>query len=414
MVTLGNLSREEKRNVALLRQAFFRDILLGRRSCGDDQVALKQDDLDSSFYAAGLFRLVLLKIDGLLAFSQDYSSVDQSLIKASIIELCETTLPGAARHVTLDMGNDGIVCVLNSLDRVNDLGDESLSARIDATRSAIGEKHGLSVTFSLSPAEPGIENLPALYEKALEAALYRLYRGHGATIHWEETQVINIDPYEYPTGTEKLLVTALLEGKLDLARERYAKIVESVRGRPLPVFNMALSRLAFSVDEAARTIGRIGGDDSIPVRAIPISSLSSAETIDEITERFDLIFADICASVVERKSTRNEQIVDRINRLIETGYASQELYIESIAERLDKSPTYISHVYKQRTGITILDKIVEVRLTRAKELLASTDLSVADISERAGFSSGSYFFKVFRKQTGQTPNEFREREGRKP
>ncbi|HCM28511.1 MAG: hypothetical protein A2Z99_01190 [Treponema sp. GWB1_62_6] len=408
VATLRKLSLEEKKNVGLLRQVFFRDIFLGRCVYDGQTIELKLEELDTAFNASGYYCLVLLTIDRHLAFSQEFTAVDQSLVKASLMDACVAAVPGRANHAVLDMGHNGIVVILNSLDRKTDFDADALEERLVALRGRIAEVNKLSVTLTVSKIEAGIEHLPQMYAEALEASLFRLYRGHGAIIHAREIQAIAFDGYEYPSETEKRLALALLAGKTAEARERYDEIIASANLHPINVFNMMLSHLVFAVDDAVRTVKRINGTDLDIGKVISVANMSNVETIAEINARFYAVFDEVGNVLADRRANRNEQIIEKINRRIETGYMRQDLYIDSIADYLQKSPAYISHVYKQRTGTTILDKIIGVRMAEAKELLSTTELSVAEISERAGFSSSSYFFKVFKKMNGVTPNEFRE------
>ena len=68
---------------------------------------------------------------------------------------------------------------------------------------------------------------------------------------------------------------------------------------------------------------------------------------------------------------------------------------------------YLVHAFKQYKGISPISYLIKLRIKHAKDLLITTNNSIAQISESCGFSSQSYFSQVFRKETGMTPNEFR-------
>jgi AraC-like DNA-binding protein len=409
MTTLKKLSLEEKKNVNLLRQIFFRDIFLGRGIYDGQTIELKLEELDTAFNAAGYYCVILLKIDRHLEFSQEFTALDQGLIKNAIMQSCAEILPNGAKYVILDMGTDGIAAILNTLDRENDLGTEGLDERLRRLRDVVAENVHLSVTLTVSPIEAGIGSLASIYGETREASLYRLYRGHGSIIRAAEVKDFSAQSYEYPSGTEKRLVSALLAGKIPETKKLYGEIIATANDHAINVFNLMLARLVFAVDDAVKTVKKFNAIEQDIGKDISVAAITGAETIAEIDVRFHAVFEEVGSILQDRKTNRNEQIVDKINDHIESGYMRQDLYIDSIAEYLGKSPTYISHIYKQRTGMTILDKIVDVRMTHAKELLLGTDLPIADISERAGFSSSSYFFKAFRKVNGVTPNAFRER-----
>ena len=96
-----------------------------------------------------------------------------------------------------------------------------------------------------------------------------------------------------------------------------------------------------------------------------------------------------------------------MNDIIDRDYANQNLSLNSIADELAMSSIYISRLYKQHTMVAITDVIQDVRMNKSKDLLLNTSLSVAEIAEKTGFTSDSYFYRLFKKYNGITPNDFR-------
>ena len=86
----------------------------------------------------------------------------------------------------------------------------------------------------------------------------------------------------------------------------------------------------------------------------------------------------------------------------------EKIYLESIAEKLGLSPSYLSRTFKKDTGKNLQNYIIEVRLNRASEMLAYSDESIPAIAEFVGFPSQSYFGKVFKDNMNMTPKEYRE------
>ena len=77
--------------------------------------------------------------------------------------------------------------------------------------------------------------------------------------------------------------------------------------------------------------------------------------------------------------------------------------------RLGLSASYTGRIYKQATGRTILERILEVRMEKARQMLRESDAPVALVSERCGFSSDSYFYKIFKQENGVTPAAYRKK-----
>ncbi len=80
---------------------------------------------------------------------------------------------------------------------------------------------------------------------------------------------------------------------------------------------------------------------------------------------------------------------------------------ETIAEQLNISPRYLSSCLKQLTGQNLQQHIHEKLIERAKELLASTSLSVSEVAYQLGFEYPQSFSKLFKTKTNTTPLEYR-------
>ena len=87
---------------------------------------------------------------------------------------------------------------------------------------------------------------------------------------------------------------------------------------------------------------------------------------------------------------------------------STELTIEQIAKEIFVSKYHLCRSFKRSFGVSIMKYILSQRITLAKEQLANTDMSCSDISMMMGFSSFSYFCRVFKQQEGITPNRYRQ------
>ena len=83
--------------------------------------------------------------------------------------------------------------------------------------------------------------------------------------------------------------------------------------------------------------------------------------------------------------------------------------VSELARRAGMSEVYFRKLFRSVTGTSPVRFAVDCRIKRAKELLFEDYLTLDDIAERCGFSSLSYFCRVFKSSTGMTPGEFRER-----
>ena len=144
---------------------------------------------------------------------------------------------------------------------------------------------------------------------------------------------------------------------------------------------------------------------------------------DTLRERFARR-ADLCASaddvwcclrgmlseamqvLSEQKRQADTRPIRTAKQYIQEHYADP-LTLEWVINIVGFSGSYFSSLFKKETGQNFLEYLSEVRMNRAKELLRETNLSVAEVCVRVGYSDLKYFTKSFKKATGLKPGEFR-------
>lgn len=106
------------------------------------------------------------------------------------------------------------------------------------------------------------------------------------------------------------------------------------------------------------------------------------------------------------KQKKANSIIEKADRFIEANY-SQDISLEAVAREVNLSPYYFSRFYKEMTGQNFIDKLANIRIEKAKELLLDPELSIKDISMKVGFTDPNYFSKAFKKITGVTASDYR-------
>jgi two-component system response regulator YesN len=99
-------------------------------------------------------------------------------------------------------------------------------------------------------------------------------------------------------------------------------------------------------------------------------------------------------------------VVQEMVAYIDANYASH-ITLESAAAAVHGNVTYISSLFHKETGQTFTAYLTQRRIENSLPLLKETHLSVAEIAQRCGFTSQSYFSKLFRSRMGMTPAKFR-------
>lgn len=146
------------------------------------------------------------------------------------------------------------------------------------------------------------------------------------------------------------------------------------------------------------------------------------KTLIQEMELEDQEYESICQNLLEilivnmvRRTKTNllvapTQKITKECRFIEqyiNNHFTEDISLELLSEKAYMNKYYLVHAFKQYKGISPISYLIKLRIEQAKELLETTNYSIAQISDSSGFSSQSYFSQVFKKATNLTPNEFR-------
>ncbi|CAM3074767.1 helix-turn-helix transcriptional regulator [Rariglobus hedericola] len=106
-------------------------------------------------------------------------------------------------------------------------------------------------------------------------------------------------------------------------------------------------------------------------------------------------------------SDARSPFVREAEKLARTMLADPELSVERLAASAGCATDTLSRQFHRERGVTLTTWITKERVTLAKDLLADARYNVAEVGWACGFSTASYFIRVFRTHTGMTPREWR-------
>lgn len=136
------------------------------------------------------------------------------------------------------------------------------------------------------------------------------------------------------------------------------------------------------------------------------SRLNQCTTIDKCRDICSEVI--ICTvNVLQENERKRDYIVDFIKEYIGEHY-SEDIYLELFSEKLNLTKEYISLYFKNKTGVNLVNYLNEYRIEKAKNLLKNTDLNIADVGKKVGYTTPNNFSRIFKQYTGVSPKEYRQ------
>ena len=111
--------------------------------------------------------------------------------------------------------------------------------------------------------------------------------------------------------------------------------------------------------------------------------------------------------LLREKEVGEYPLVQKVIDHIKENYHLADLNNQSIAENFNYHPYHLNRLIKAYTQKTLHEYLLDYRIQMAKNLLVATTLTVTQIAEKTGFVSYTYFIKLFRERTGQSPLKYR-------
>lgn len=126
------------------------------------------------------------------------------------------------------------------------------------------------------------------------------------------------------------------------------------------------------------------------------------EMLSALVRRLESLSGSIDPDKLRNDTFR--KVLDYVNRNFTAPLSFQE-----ICSKYCINASYLSQLFKKEIGVTFTSYITNLRLQYAKELLETTPLRISEITEKIGYGFDYNFTKLFKKETGLTPREYRER-----
>lgn len=215
--------------------------------------------------------------------------------------------------------------------------------------------------------------------------------GHGIEHGWEQHECVNDKIHEITIQFSPDLFSEAFLAKTQMASIRQM-LTASANG------------IVFSTDVILRVFNRL----DLLTSSNPgfLRMLELLAVLFELAESGD--YRPLSSSTfASQEPTVDSRRVRKVQEYINTHY-KQEIRLADLAALVGMTPTAFSRFFKLRTGRSISDYVIDIRLGHATRKLVDSTTSVAEICFDCGFNNISNFNRIFKKKKGHSPKAFRE------
>ncbi|MGM0874684.1 MAG: response regulator transcription factor [Bacillota bacterium] len=247
--------------------------------------------------------------------------------------------------------------------------------------------------------EQGISSILKGFANSRSACQMRFFKGLGGLycMNSLETHMVKEDHHDWKPFFDMIYNGDPVSSAIEFALERW----KSGALTPKQVQQEACSLLtgAYHLHEDAGSL--------LPERH---DLLCRTETMEQMVSLLICQLEEIRTPFIPKLADKgyDEQLITKALEYISAHY-TENLTLQSVADIVHLSKSYFSLYFKKQTGRNFVDYLIELRIREAKRLLAQNEGRIYDVARAAGFNDVKYFSKVFKKVTGLTPMEYREK-----
>ena len=212
----------------------------------------------------------------------------------------------------------------------------------------------------------------------------------------------------YSPQQERELLSAVRSGHRTEAKRMLndilAEIFLSQPDRP-DIIKARLLELAVFLSRAAVEAGA-DPERILGLNYQSIQDLSCCDTFEEVCFWIVGVMDEFIDAVHETPDSPSGQVQEAILFMREN--LASKLAVADVASSVHISPSHLSHLFKEETGMSVMDYFTALRIDEAKRLLAMPQLTVAQVSAAVGFQDPAHFSRTFKRTEGISPTAYRQ------
>jgi len=263
----------------------------------------------------------------------------------------------------------------------------------------------LSMETSIGISEPvSLTGFRDAFKEACEAIEQRYYLAEDSSIAVAKYTEVH-DQKAVRDMVEKQLPEAILSGQADQVEAVLNKTFAEIRSLPEEERD---NFMLFLLLLPSRSLSGLKSRKDSPYRNQRklVEHWLNCPSHVEQEQMLRQVMAETTELLQDHSEPESSAIIRQIKAIIDEQYMEQ-ISVASLATQVHLTPTYLCVLFKQATGKTINEYLTNERIRHAKILLRDPSVRLYDICYQVGYLSPSYFSKLFKKQTGLPPGEYR-------
>lgn len=418
---LERVDAELKQQNDLLRTHLLNQLLSGEVSSENiqDRLAFYEIRFKSDYYAVLAFYIndydeERLKPEGnLVGLKKAQALVSDTFIKR---------IGQENQGFMTEMGGT-LICLFNFAPSQIDNWKDVVSEIALQTVGTLEKEYGIGMLVAISNLHASLENISVACHEAIRVMEQQKMLGMDDVIFYTDVLQLPKGDYYYPLELEQKLINMIrigdLKGSIEIVEEVFARnFKEAVL--PVEIGKCLIYNLVSTMMKTMSEINMVVRNDFLDDLNV-IEKLLRQDSILEIQEGVIDVLTACCqyakqwheAQQKNRLKQEDIQLVKRVQQYVNENYRDINLSITTIAQHFEVNPVYLSRIFLEHTGESLLNYINKLRVDKAKQLFRQMN-NLDEVALAVGYSNTRTFSRAFKKLEGVTPGKYKKVEVSSP
>jgi two-component system response regulator YesN len=388
-------------NLDALREQFLNQLV---RSGMDTDVLAEKSSFFGIHLQSDAYLLAIIDVEQL--HDAERSEEERQMLKYTVSDLARKVMSSRQNHILYVTYEDQLALIVMG-DQTNRI---AISDTCASLMSALSDVLDVRVTIGVSRPVTDPVLLPNCLKEAQEALRHRFFQDGSCILHISDVQVKREGPPELSIPYESFALN-LKQGNTAILSSALAELFAQIREQPALGYDYVITvaiRITSSFLSVVHELG-YGQEEIFADGVSPYIHLLESKNIVDVQCAIETVSEKIASFINGKKNHKNAKTIIKAKEYIESSYMNNELSLKMVSEHANMSYTYFSHLFKQLTNESFSDYLNKVRVSKAKELLESSDLRVFEVAFEVGFRDPHYFSQSFKAIYGLSPTEYKRR-----
>ncbi|MEK5643370.1 AraC family transcriptional regulator [Paenibacillus rhizosphaerae] len=402
-------SREELRRrldeqLPLMQNVFFDRLLKGGFTSMED-VENAMDHAKISI-CGSCHTLAVIRLGGYQAPYNEGMLTELDIVKLAVSDRISGMEPDSLKiH---DLGENQLALLLSSHADTEEQCREEVKRRLTRIFDQILSLHQAGITIAVGGQQ---SRLTEIYRSFGEAIFVQNHAYWGGTeqIIFHDDMKLTVPAYYFPSDVEQRLIQMVKSGNYQETQQLIQMIRDknNVELQPSLAVERILSQELCGTLLKCRERGQQGPDDMMPEIDTILKAADPRMDPASLIEMVQRALLELCRQNEQRKKSHNDKLAVQLASFIHEHFHDPDLSLAMLAREARTSEAYVSYFFKEHIGLNFSDYLEDIRMNRAKALLAGENRPISEIALSVGYLSLNSFSRAFKRANGVSATEYR-------